>query len=52
MIDLHHLMTGFDRRYERRNFISAEIVLIWRPRQTHNPRLDIGNHHWQNDGIT
>lgn len=52
MIDLHHLMTGCDIGYARRNSISAEIVLLWRFRQTHNPRLDFGNRHWQNDRIT
>jgi hypothetical protein len=52
MIDAHHLMTGCDTSYERRSFISAEIVLIWRLRQTHNPRLDFGNRHLQNDRIT
>lgn len=52
MIDLHHLTTGLDISYERRNSTSTEIVLIWRFRQTHNPRLDFGNRHWQDDCIT
>jgi hypothetical protein len=51
MIDLRHLTTGLGLSHERRDSLPTRIVLLWRVWQTHNPRLDFSNRHWQNDRI-